>query len=57
MLSCSRNGRKGSWESKGKAEGKAETANKLLTMGVDIETISKATGMTDKEIRELKPLQ
>ena len=43
---------------KGKAEGKAEgiieTARNLLALGVDVETISKATGMKPDEIEDLR---
>ncbi len=40
----------------GKAQGKAETAINLLSMGIDIQTIAKATGLTEAEIRSLRPL-
>ena len=39
---------------KGKAEGKAEVANKLINLGVAIEIIIAATGLTRKEIEEIK---
>ncbi|MGO0063636.1 Rpn family recombination-promoting nuclease/putative transposase [Brevibacillus fluminis] len=38
----------------GKAEGKAETARNLLTLGVDVDTIAKATGLSLGEIEKLK---
>uniref|UniRef100_UPI002EDB1FFC hypothetical protein n=1 Tax=Cohnella fermenti TaxID=2565925 RepID=UPI002EDB1FFC len=41
----------------GKAEGKAETAVKMLEMGIELEMIEKITGMTAEEIRALRPLQ
>jgi len=37
---------------KGRAEGTLQTARKLLTLGVDIETIVAATGLTEEEIRK-----
>ena len=39
---------------KGKLEGKLETAANLLEIGIDIKTIAKATGLTEKEIKNLK---
>ncbi len=39
---------------KGKAEEKRETAKNLLTLGVDITTISTATGLTPEEIQSLQ---
>jgi len=44
-------------KAEGKAEGKVETAAKLLALGVDIQTIAKATGMTVDDIQALSPLQ
>lgn len=44
-------------EAKGRAEEKAETAIKLLELGVDVDTIVKATGLSVEEIRALRPLQ
>ena len=45
-------------ESEGKAEGKAEEkidiAKNLLSQNVDINTISKATGLSVEKINELK---
>jgi predicted transposase/invertase (TIGR01784 family) len=41
-------------EKKGKKEGKIETAINLLNMGIDIETIIKATGLKQEEIEALK---
>ena len=38
----------------GKAEGIIETARNLLALGVDVETISKATGMKPDEIEDLR---
>ena len=40
-------------EAKGRAEEKNETARKLYALGVDIDTISKATGLSESEIRNL----
>ena len=48
-------------ERKGRAEGRAEgerdeklrNAKNLKTLGVDVETISKATGLTKEEIESL----
>ncbi|MEZ7892965.1 MAG: hypothetical protein QMC67_14580 [Candidatus Wallbacteria bacterium] len=39
---------------KGKLEGKLETAANLLAIGIDIKTIAKATGLTEKEITNIK---
>jgi predicted transposase/invertase (TIGR01784 family) len=39
----------------GKAEGKMETALNLLSMGLTVEQISKATGLTVDEIKALEP--
>lgn len=39
---------------KGREEGKVETARNLLALGVDIETISKATGLDAGEIEALR---
>ncbi|WP_281884758.1 hypothetical protein [Paenibacillus sp. YYML68] len=39
----------------GKAEGKAETAVKMLELGIDVETISKATGFSVEEIKAMRP--
>ncbi|RKN85209.1 Rpn family recombination-promoting nuclease/putative transposase [Paenibacillus ginsengarvi] len=41
----------------GKAEAKAETAAKLLAMGIEVETIAKATGMSVEDIKKLRPLR
>ncbi|GHV55787.1 hypothetical protein FACS1894216_18890 [Synergistales bacterium] len=41
-------------EAKGKAEGKAEIAKNLLGLGVDYETIAKATGLSVAEIESLR---
>ncbi len=38
---------------KGKEEGKKESAKNLLALGVDINTISQATGLTPEEIQSL----
>jgi DNA repair protein RadC len=38
----------------GKIEGKIETAKNLINMGIDLETIVRATGLTQKEITSLK---
>ncbi|MFC4770066.1 Rpn family recombination-promoting nuclease/putative transposase [Effusibacillus consociatus] len=40
-----------------KAEANAETAARLLAMGIDIQTIAKATGLSVEEIKALTPLQ
>ena len=40
-------------EAKGKLEGKLETAKNLLTMGLSIENIIKATGLTTQEVKQL----
>ena len=37
----------------GRAEGKADTAHNLKLLGVDVETIAKATGLTEEEISAL----
>jgi predicted transposase/invertase (TIGR01784 family) len=44
--------RKEGWE-KGRMEEKYQTANKLLKIGLPIETISQATGLTSAQIRQL----
>jgi predicted transposase/invertase (TIGR01784 family) len=41
-------------EKRGREEGKAETARNLLTLGVDVDTIAKATGLSQEEIEKLK---
>ena len=40
-------------EAKGRAEEKNETARKLYALGVDADTISKATGLSESEIKNL----
>jgi predicted transposase/invertase (TIGR01784 family) len=40
-------------EAKGKAEGKIETAKNLLAMGLPIEQIVRATGLSLKEVQHL----
>ena len=40
-------------KAEGKAEGILETARNFLVLGVDIETVSKATGLKPKEIKAL----
>jgi predicted transposase/invertase (TIGR01784 family) len=40
-------------ETKGKVEGRKETAVNLLNMGVDVKFISQATGFDEKEIKQL----
>ena len=40
-------------EAKGKAEGRAEVARNLLSMGMSIEDIAQATGMTEEEVASL----
>ena len=37
----------------GKAEGKAETALAMLANGLDIALVSKCTGLSERQIREL----
>ena len=37
----------------GRAEEKNETARKLYALGVDADTISKATGLSESEIKNL----
>jgi DNA repair protein RadC len=39
---------------KGEKQGKIETAKNLINMGIDLETIVRATGLTQKEITSLK---
>ncbi len=41
-------------EAKGRAEGKAETALAMLANGLDIALVSKCTGLSEQQIRELK---
>ncbi|GHV30760.1 hypothetical protein FACS1894167_12110 [Synergistales bacterium] len=41
-------------EAKGLAKGKAEIAKNLLSLGVDYETIAKATGLSVAEIESLR---
>ena len=41
-------------KTKGKAEGKLEIAQNMLNMNMDIEIISKATGLSESEINNLK---
>ena len=38
----------------GEAKARLETARKLLEMGIDLETVSKATGMTKEEIEHIR---
>jgi len=45
---------KSTYLEKGKIEGRIEVAKNLLKRGVDIEIIKSSTGLTDKEIDELK---
>ncbi|MCP4347101.1 MAG: hypothetical protein GY795_16430 [Desulfobacterales bacterium] len=37
----------------GKKEGKEETAANLLKLGIDVKTIIQATGLNEKEIKQL----
>jgi len=37
----------------GEAKGKKETAINLLKMGIDVKIINKATGFSEKEIKQL----
>ena len=41
-------------EAKGKLEGKLETAKNLLAMGLSIENIAKATGLTVQEVESAR---
>ena len=41
-------------EAKGRAEGKAEDALAMLANGLDIALVSKCTGLSEQQIRELK---
>ena len=41
-------------EAKGKAEGIANTAKNMLSLGIDIDMISKATGLSEEDILKLK---
>ena len=41
-------------EQKGKAEGKAEVAKNLLDMGIEIPKVSKATGLSEEEVKKLR---
>ena len=41
----------------GKVEGKEEMARELLSLGVDVSVIAKASGLSEQEIRSLMPLQ
>jgi len=47
-------------ENKGKAEGKAEgkavVAKNLLHLGMEVSTVAKVTGMTEEEVKLLKPI-
>lgn len=43
--------------SEGKAEAKKEVARKLLALEVDLAVIAEASGLSEEEIRTLKPLQ
>ncbi len=40
----------------GEAKGKEEMARELLTLGVDVSVIAKASGLSEREINSLKPL-
>jgi len=40
-------------EAKGEAKGRKKTAVNLLQMGIDIKTISQATGLSEEEIKQL----
>ncbi|MCP4348603.1 MAG: hypothetical protein GY795_24235 [Desulfobacterales bacterium] len=40
-------------EAKGKGEGRKETAINLLKMGMDANFISRATGLSEEEIKQL----
>lgn len=41
----------------GLAAGKSETARNLLALGADVPFIMKATGLSEKEIEALRPIQ
>ena len=41
-------------EARGKAEGKLEIARAFLAEGVDVATIAKCTGLSEKTIKTLK---
>ena len=41
-------------EAKGRAEGREMTARNLLSLGIDVETISKATGLKLEDIEALR---
>ncbi len=43
--------------SEGEAEAKKEVARKLLALEVDLAVIAEASGLSEEEIRTLKPLQ
>ncbi len=40
-------------EAKGEAKGKKEMARNLLKMGVDVETLTQASGLQTEEIKQL----
>lgn len=50
-------GAKAAGRAEGKAEGKEEMARELLSLGVDVSVIAKASGLSEQEIRSLMPLQ
>ena len=41
-------------EAKGRAEGEAEAALAMLANGLDIALVSKCTGLSEQQIRELR---
>ncbi len=43
-------------KAKGVLEGKIEVAKNMLSMGLDIQLIVKATGLSEEEIHALKPM-
>lgn len=50
-------GARAAGKEEGKELGKVEMARKLLDLGVDISTISKASGLSEQEVKRLMPLQ
>jgi predicted transposase/invertase (TIGR01784 family) len=50
-------GAKAEGKAEGKVEGKEEMARELLALGVDTSVIAKASGLSEREVNSLKPLQ
>ncbi|MNL47879.1 hypothetical protein D3C87_1706890 [compost metagenome] len=44
-------------KAEGEAEAKKEVARKLLALKVDLSVIAEASGLSEDEIKALKPLQ